>query len=301
MKTGGMIKKVGRAPGRLVLPVLLAALIAIFMCTAVLSGSDAYAMSRPGKVRGITASVQSDTYIAVTWQKAAHAGGYIVYRASAGGYKRVKKLTSGKSTRFDDASLKADTQYSYYVKAYRRSDGRTVYGRPSQKVKSVTDAGDPTCEESIYKDRADSDGFCTIDGVLYAYIGTAESVTVPDNVREIASDAFSGDLEEGHEHGKNLREVIIPGSVKKIDGRAFAFTNADVIEIREGVEQIGNAAFMDSYINKISFPASLTKIGWGIMETEEGLEGTEIYVVKGSAIYKYFKRSMPYGDATLKF
>ena len=198
MKTGGMIKKDVGTPARFVLPALLAAVMAIVMCMTALPGSDAYAMSRPGKVRGIAASAQSDTYIAVTWQKAAHAGGYIVYRASADGYKRVKKLTSGKSTRFDDASLKADTQYSYYVKAYRRSGGRTVYGRPSQKVRAVTDAADPTCEESIYSTYADSEGFCTFGGVLYAYIGTAESVTVPDNVREIAPDAFSGDLGEGH-------------------------------------------------------------------------------------------------------
>ena len=95
------------------------------------------------------------------------------------------------------------------MKAYRRSGGRTVYGRPSQKVRAVTDAADPTCEESIYSTYADSEGFCTFGGVLYAYIGTAESVTVPDNVREIAPDAFSGDLSEGHGYEAACRDLPV--------------------------------------------------------------------------------------------
>ena len=71
----------------------------------------------------------------------------------------------------------------------------------------------------------DRDGWCIKDGVLYAYRGRAEEVTVPGSVTEIYENAFSGDFG----YGAELKQVTVPGSVKKIDDGAFAFTNADNI------------------------------------------------------------------------
>lgn len=145
----------------------------------------------------------------------------------------------------------------------------------------------------------DSKGFCIRKGILYAYMGKAKKITIPSTVRRIYMDALSGDFG----HGVNLKKVIVPGSVKQIDKNAFAFTNADVIVIREGVKTIKSTAFMDSYIDKIYFPRSLTRIGTKIMETEEGLDGTRIYVYKNSRIHKYFKqkKNQPYGRYKLIF
>ncbi len=138
----------------------------------------------------------------------------------------------------------------------------------------------------------DEEGFCIQDGVLYAYRGEAEEVTVPEGVTEIYMEAFAGD----YGHGENLKKVTVPGTVKVIRSNAFAFTAADVIVLEEGVEEIEEFAFMDSYIDEITFPASLTTIGDCIMETEEGLSGTKIYVPEGSAIETYLKDNPPYGD-----
>lgn len=138
----------------------------------------------------------------------------------------------------------------------------------------------------------DKDGWCIKDGVLYAYRGSAEEVTVPGSVTEIYSNAFSGDFG----YGAELKQVTVPGSVKKIDEGAFAFTGADIIYIEEGVETIGARAFSDSYIDEIHFPESVTEAGAGILETEEGLNDARIYVIDGSYMQKYFKKNMPYGE-----
>lgn len=138
----------------------------------------------------------------------------------------------------------------------------------------------------------DKDGWCIKDGVLYAYRGTAEEVTVPAGVTEIYANAFSCDFG----YGAELKQVIVTGSVKKIDEGAFAFTNADIIYIEEGVETIGARAFSDSYIDEIHFPESVTEAGAGILETEEGLRDAKIYVIDGSYMQEYFKKNIPYGE-----
>ncbi len=150
-------------------------------------------------------------------------------------------------------------------------------------------------KETYYYSIKDKDGFCIEDGILYAYLGKDKEVTIPENVEEIYSSAFSGDFD----HGVNLRQVIVPGTVKKIDKGAFAFTAAKKIIVEEGVKEIEEWAFGDSYIEEIWFPSSLEKIGNGIMETEEGLDGTRIHVPENSKISKYFEQDMPYGNAEL--
>jgi hypothetical protein len=154
---------------------------------------------------------------------------------------------------------------------------------------------DPT--EMYYQSIMDKDGFCIEDGILYAYLGKGSEITIPETVVEIYGSALSGDFK----HGENLKKVIVPGTVKKIDNGAFAFTSAKEIILEEGVKEIGEWAFGDSYIEEIWFPSSLEKIGGGIMETEEGLDETEIHVPENSRISRYFEQNMPYGNAELVY
>lgn len=133
--------------------------------------------------------------------------------------------------------------------------------------------------------------------IITAYTGTDTETTTPEAAAEIGEDAFSWDMG----HGEQLKTVIVTGNIKKIDDRAFAFTAAKKIVIEEGVEEIGDRAFMDSYIGEIYFPATIQKVGSGIMETEEGLRGTKIYVEEGSVMEKYFKAHMPYGECSIRY
>lgn len=149
--------------------------------------------------------------------------------------------------------------------------------------------------EQYYRTFENENGFCIKDRILYAYLGNETEITIPEGVTEIYESALSWDFD----HGVNLKKVIVPGTVEKIDQGAFAFTVADTIIIKEGVKEIGEWAFGDSYIDEIWFPNSLEIIGGRIMETEEGLWDTKIHVFKDSKIALYFEQSMPYGSAEL--
>ena len=141
----------------------------------------------------------------------------------------------------------------------------------------------------------DEKGFCIKDHVLIAYIGTQKKITIPKNVTQIGENALAGDM-----YSTTVQEVTVPGTVKKVVSRAFAFTSADIIRFEEGVEEIGEACFMDAYVKEVFYPKSVTKAGGRLMETEEGLSGAVIHVVSGSYMENYFKMQMPYGDCSLK-
>ena len=141
----------------------------------------------------------------------------------------------------------------------------------------------------------DEKGFCIKDQVLIAYIGREKKITIPEKVTRIGENALAGDM-----YSTTVQEVTVPGTVKKIDARAFAFTAADIIRFEEGVEEIGDACFMDAYVKEVFYPKSVTKAGELLMETEEGLDGAVIHVVAGSYMENYFKKQMPYGDCSLK-
>lgn len=189
------------------------------------------------------------------------------------------------------AKVQLDTDsMTYSIEEYDES--HTLY-----RDRETAIANDPTyyTTDEFTDTIMDSDGFCIKDGVLYAYRGDATEVTVPNTVTVIYHEAFAGD----YNHGINLEKVTVPGNVKEIKSNAFAFTNADYIYIEEGVEIIGDNAFMDTYMDEVHFPSTLNDIGHSILETEEGLDGTLIYVPRDSKIHKYFEENMPYGDATL--
>lgn len=137
-----------------------------------------------------------------------------------------------------------------------------------------------------------------MDGTeIAAYIGGGTETTTPSTATLIQADAFSWDCG----HGEELEKVTVTGNVQVIGGGAFSFTAANEIYIEEGVTTIGDYAFSDSYIDEIWFPSSVTEIGVNIMMTEEGLYGTKIHLVEGSAMDEYFKQDMPYGEVELVY
>lgn len=94
--------------------------------------------------------------------------------------------------------------------------------------------------------------------------------------------------------------VYIPGSVKKIDEYAFAFSEyIDEIVIEDGVKEIDERAFYDhKSIKKATVPASVTEMGdcdFGIVEGDDGEEKVNpdfvMIVAKGSAAENYCKEN----------
>lgn len=135
--------------------------------------------------------------------------------------------------------------------------------------------------------------FIIQNGVLVNYKGNKKKVVVPKSVKRIAGGAF----EDGNGYRKNkIREIIVPGTVKRIDSEAFAFCTAKKIVLKNGVKRLGSRVFMDSYVKQLYLPKSITKAGKQLLETEEGLRGTKIYVKKNSYIHKKIKKQNPYGE-----
>lgn len=93
---------------------------------------------------------------------------------------------------------------------------------------------------------------------LLKYTGTAEVVSIPDNVKEIGEEAFADN--------DNLVKVTIGGQVEKVGYRAFAdCDNLRTIQVGDSVEELETAAFSNNReLRNVNLGAGLKKIGSGV-------------------------------------
>ena len=106
-------------------------------------GNESDAVSaKPVLQKGKISSVKSVNYntLKITWKKVTGAQGYELYRSTSSkkGFKRIKTITSGSKVTFTDKDKKLGTAYYYKVKAYRKVNGKKVYGAYSPVVKGKT-------------------------------------------------------------------------------------------------------------------------------------------------------------------
>ena len=92
----------------------------------------------PAQVKGLTAK-RAYTTITLTWDNVSNAKGYRVYVYDTAGKKYKKVITiSGNTTSYQIKGLKAGTIYKYKVRAYRKADGKTYWGKPSAALSVTT-------------------------------------------------------------------------------------------------------------------------------------------------------------------
>ncbi|MCD8076954.1 MAG: Ig-like domain-containing protein [Lachnospiraceae bacterium] len=77
------------------------------------------------------------------WNKIPGADGYVIYGAKCGSdtYKKLKTITSSKTTSWTRKSLKANSAYKYYVKAYRLVNGKKKFIKKSNLIHLSTKGG----------------------------------------------------------------------------------------------------------------------------------------------------------------
>ena len=112
------------------------------------SGVKTTISSGPHNVTGIKGN--SNYYkIKLSWDKTETADGYRVYIKIDGKYK---VLTTTEKTSFTVSPLKSDTKYTFAVKAYRKVNGKTLWGKATKKT-VTTLSGKPasfSAKESYY-------------------------------------------------------------------------------------------------------------------------------------------------------
>lgn len=140
-------------------------------------------------------------------------------------------------------------------------------------------------------EKADKKGFVIENEILIAYYGDKKEVTIPEEVRIISSNAFAADFNRG----VNLEKITIPGTVEILEPYALTFTNAKIVNIEEGVKEIGDHAFSDAYIEQISFPNSIENIGFGTLDTQIG-NNPEILCDRQSFACHFYETDPPYGS-----
>lgn len=125
-----------------------------------------------------------------------------------------------------------------------------------------------------------------IDGdTLIKYTGTGDMITLPNTIRKIGKDAFSGNT--------SLLKVIIPDSVRDIDFAAFEnCTGLMQVVIPESVKSIGSSAFSGcEQLQYINIPSKCRQIGsaafakCGKLATVSVSPGNDTYVCVDGVLY----------------
>lgn len=119
--------------------------------------------------------------------------------------------------------------------------------------------------------------------------GAASKIAIESGVTSIADDAFNMTgcqnisiagtvtsigaraFQHGGTDGQNspyVASVEIPGSVKTIGAEAFGSFNGLSFVLHNGVEEIGDGAFASRALKSIYLPASLKKIGTGVLSSD---------------------------------
>lgn len=125
-----------------------------------------------------------------------------------------------------------------------------------------------------------------MDGTtLVKYNGTAEDVSVPNQVKKIEVEAFAGN--------DHVRSVTIGDGVEVIGARAFSdCDNLESVTVSDSVESIGNAAFSGCpSLKKVSVGAGLKSLGNGVFAGDYSLASVDFgsdnpyFVCDDGAIY----------------
>ena len=80
----------------------------------------------------------SSTKVRLTWNKVSQASGYRVYRKTGNSGWKALKNGSAAAWACTDTTVKPGTKYTYTVRAYRRVNGKVIWGGYEKKGLTVT-------------------------------------------------------------------------------------------------------------------------------------------------------------------
>ena len=132
--------------------------------------------------------------------------------------------------------------------------------------------------------------YCNGSIIITEYLGNEECIEIPEMigtkyVTGIAKRAFKSiNMSE-----KNVKKIIVPGTVHLIETEAFYLIKNVEVEIREGVIQIDTDAFFASEDVLIKLPQSIIEIGEQFGDSI--VETIKLIVPKGSYVEQFCKEN----------
>lgn len=85
-------------------------------------------LTKPGTPTLVSAVCSSYGTVTLTWKKASNAAGYRIYRKVNGKWKKVATVKKASTLTHTETGLTYGESYTYTVKAYRKVNGKTVWG-----------------------------------------------------------------------------------------------------------------------------------------------------------------------------
>lgn len=101
----------------------------------------------------------------------------------------------------------------------------------------------------------------------FAHCNFNDVITIPEGVVELGKYAFEECIGEG---------VVLPSTLNVIDDESFAYSSFNNIEIKEGINRIGNKCFANSLLTKIKFPSTIEYFGDNLFYGCKNIKNVEL-------------------------
>lgn len=136
---------------------------------------------------------------------------------------------------------------------------------------------------------ADENGFFIYDGVALTYMGDSATVTVPNGTRVISAHLFSSE-NSSNPSNKNIHAVNLPEGLEEIGNAAFAgCALLKKIVIPNSVKKIGSEVFKGcDHLVSVIMPDSVEEIGDGVFVGCRGLADQNGFIIGNNSIHSFY-------------
>lgn len=117
---------------------IVLAVIFSIMLTVSMMPMTASAAAKPAQVKGVKAYKVTTSTISLKWSKAKRAKYYCVYKKIGKKYKKIVTVKGYSKTKYTVKKLKANTKYSFKIRAYKKSGKKTLWGKYSKTYSKTT-------------------------------------------------------------------------------------------------------------------------------------------------------------------
>ncbi|MBQ7597893.1 MAG: DUF4474 domain-containing protein [Clostridia bacterium] len=208
----------------------------LLVCLLLISTASVGFAASVGQVKKLSLSARSSTQIKLTWKSVSKASGYQIQTYDAE-KKQWEIAGTVKSTAFAH-KVSPGTKYTYRVRAYLLKNGKTAYGKPSEKLSVLSDpekvtkltvaaatanavklkwaAAKGAAYYVIYQGSTENGSFKKLDTTTnktFKVKFTAAPGTVWFKVRSVAK---SGDLERMAAPSDGVKAKVVPEAVTAV-------------------------------------------------------------------------------------